>query len=62
MSEKQFKNYVDKELRRLNEVIDFNIIHGLSYKQEAKRHKALIKQRQKDRYTDFFKKIASFVF
>ena len=35
---------LQKELSKLNDLIDLKIIRGLSYKKEAKRHKFLLNQ------------------
>jgi hypothetical protein len=35
---------IRKELRKLNDKIDFNIVKGQSYDREARRHKDLVSQ------------------
>ena len=35
---------LDHELSKLNKVIDYKINHGISYKQEAKLHKRILKR------------------
>jgi len=42
MSKHQIEKSARVELAKLNEVIDWKIIKGLSYKREAQRHKFLL--------------------
>lgn len=44
MSSNTFKKAIERELQRLNEEIDKKIVKGLSYMNESKRHKALLRQ------------------
>jgi hypothetical protein len=34
--------FIKNELKKINHLIDYKIIHGLSYRQEAHKHKALL--------------------
>lgn len=42
MSQKEYRIVLKKEIDKLNRKIDEKIFWGLSYKQEARRHKELI--------------------
>lgn len=42
MSKQNFEKSLKKELRVLNEIIDMKIVRGLSYANEAKRHKFIL--------------------
>ncbi len=44
MSKHQYMKHISKELKKINEIIDFKILHGLNYKEETKRHKDLLGQ------------------
>lgn len=44
MSTHKYIKYISKELKKLNDVIDFKIMHGLSYREETRKHKDLFKQ------------------
>jgi hypothetical protein len=42
MTQEYFTKSAEREIKKLNEEIDRKIISGLSYKNEAKRHKFLL--------------------
>jgi hypothetical protein len=44
MSKNTYVKYVENELKRINEIIDFKIAHGLGYKEETRMHKSLLTQ------------------
>ena len=44
MSRQELKKTIERQLKELNWKIDMKIIHGLSYRQEARRHKILLRQ------------------
>jgi hypothetical protein len=44
MSKKQYSRSVDQELKHINEIIDFKILHGVGYYGEARRHRQLLIQ------------------
>ncbi len=44
MSKKQYTRGVDQELKHINEIIDFKILHDVGYYQEARRHRQLLIQ------------------
>lgn len=43
MTRHQFTKNIHKELRTLNERIDYKILRGQAYSQESKRHKELLR-------------------
>lgn len=47
MSKSQIKTAIEVELKKLNETIDMKILRGISYRQEARRHKALLAQAER---------------
>ena len=59
MNYRQFGETIEKELQNLNLIIDEKILHGISYREEARRHKALIKWARRNRQTSFFRKLSS---
>lgn len=44
MSKYELKKTIQKELRELNWRIDMKILRGLSYREDARRHKLLVMQ------------------
>ena len=44
MSRYELKKTVQRQLRELNWKIDMKIVSGLSYREEARRHKILLRQ------------------
>jgi hypothetical protein len=55
-----YKAAIRKELKKLNRKIDLNILWGLNYKEEAKRHKALL-SKLRDSKRGFFNRALSFM-
>ncbi|MEN9649420.1 MAG: hypothetical protein RL094_387 [Candidatus Parcubacteria bacterium] len=58
MSKGQIKTAIEVELRKLNETIDMKIVRGLSYRQEARRHKTLLAQARRLRSSWFSSKLS----
>ncbi len=54
MSKNTFVKVIEKEVERLNKAIDQKIIKGLSYRQEAVRHKYLLAQLSSAKRMSFF--------
>lgn len=54
MSKNTFVKVIEKEVEKLNKVIDQKIIKGLSYKHEAIRHKYLLSQLSSAKRMSFF--------
>ncbi len=44
MSKYQLKKTIEREIKDLNWKIDMKIVRGLSYREEARRHKLLLMQ------------------
>lgn len=44
MSKQQYLRALNKEIQKLNGLIDNKILHGHDYKREARRHKELLRQ------------------
>lgn len=44
MSKKQYINALNKEIQKLNGLIDYKIVHNGNYREEARRHKRLLTQ------------------
>jgi hypothetical protein len=59
MTQNAFEKEIRKELDRLNRRIDEKIIRGLSYAQEARRHKQLIARLRPQK--SFFSRSFSFI-
>lgn len=47
MSKETYLTIVQKKLERINTSIDFKILNGLNYQEEARRHKMLLDQVRK---------------
>ena len=48
MSKQQYLRALNKEIQKLNGLIDDKIVHGYDYKREARRHKVLLQQLRKE--------------
>ncbi len=48
MSKQQYLKALNKEIQKLNGVIDDKIMHHGNYKREAQRHKELLRQIRKE--------------
>lgn len=48
MSKQQYLRALNKEIQKLNGLIDDRILHGYDYKQEARRHKELLRQLRRE--------------
>ena len=44
MSKQKLERVIRREIQTLNETIDWKIVKGLPYQQEARRHKFLLRQ------------------
>ncbi len=58
MNYKQYQESIENQLNTLNLLIDEKILHGLSYRSEAKRHRELIQQARRERRQPFFARLA----
>jgi len=55
----QYQNRVERELKQLNLIIDEKILQGLSYRREAKRHKALLRWARNRRQPSVFARLST---
>ena len=44
MSQKQYLKMLEREIQKINQEIDFKILHGENYRKEARDHKLLLKK------------------
>lgn len=44
MSQSQYLKIIEKEMQRINKIIDFKILSGENYSREARDHKLLLKK------------------
>ncbi len=59
MSQKQYLKTVEREIQRINRIIDFKILRGEEYTKEARDHKLLLKKVRYHNRQGFFKRIFS---
>lgn len=59
MGYKHYKKHIEREIDALNLLIDEKIMHGLSYRKEAKRHKDLIRWARRNRQPSFMTRMAT---
>jgi len=59
MHYRSYHKRVERELDNLNLLIDEKILHGLSYKREAKRHKALFRWARHRRQPSLLTRLSS---
>lgn len=62
MSQKQYIKTIEKELRRINRIIDFKILNGEEYRKEARDHKLLLKKVRFYNRQSFFRRLFPNVF
>ena len=66
MSQKQYLKTIEKEIQRINRIIDLKIVRGEEYKREAQDHKLLLKkirfQNRKSFFNKFFQPISFRIF
>ena len=48
---------IEKELQRINKIIDYKIIHGEEYHREARDHKLLLRKIRQNTQHSFFQKL-----
>jgi len=44
MTQHKYIKEMERELRKVNEIIDFKILHGFGYREETRIHKKLLNQ------------------
>lgn len=59
MSQKQYLKTIEREIQRINRIIDLKILRGEEYKKEARDHKLLLKKIRFQNRQTFFKRIFS---
>lgn len=59
MSQKQYFRTIEREIQRINRIIDLKIVRGLDYSREARDHKLLLKKIRFQNRQNFFKKFFS---
>jgi hypothetical protein len=62
MSQREYLKIVERELQRINKVIDFKILRGEDYSREAQDHKLLLKKVRYEHRQNFWKNLASRLF
>jgi hypothetical protein len=58
MTQHKYIKEMERELKKVNEIIDFKILHGFGYREETRIHKKLLNQlssfrRQKTKFNLF---------
>jgi len=57
MSQKQYLKTVEREIQRINRIIDLKILRGEDYIKEARDHKLLLKKVRFYNRQNFFKRL-----
>ena len=57
MSQKQYLKTVEREIQRINRIIDLKILRGEEYIKEARDHKLLLKKVRFCNRQNFFKRL-----
>lgn len=59
MSQKQYFKTIEKEIKRINKIIDLKILRGEEYSKEARDHKLLLKKIRYQNRQSFLKRLFS---
>jgi hypothetical protein len=62
MSQTQYLKLIEREIQRINKVIDFKIIHGEDYSKEARDHKLLLQKIRRNSRKSLISKFLPFLF
>ena len=62
MSQTQYLKLIEKEIQRINKIIDFKILHGQDYSKEARDHKILLQKIRVNTKKNFMNKFFPFLF
>lgn len=62
MSQKQYFQTIEKEIQRINRIIDLKIVRGEEYAKEARDHKLLLKKLRYQNRKSFLKRFFSMFF
>ena len=57
MSRQEYLKLLEKELQRVNKIIDYKILHGLEYRNEARDHKMLLRKVRQNNHRSFLNKM-----
>jgi hypothetical protein len=57
MSQKQYLKTVEKEIQRINRIIDLKIMQGKEYTKEARDHRLLLKKVRFHNRQSFFRRL-----
>ncbi len=57
MSRQEYLKLLEKELHRVNKVIDYKILHGEEYRREARDHKLLLRKVRQNNHRSLFTKL-----
>lgn len=57
MKHNEYMRIIEKELQRINKIIDYKIIHGEEYHREARDHKLLLRKLRQHQHQSFFQKL-----
>ena len=57
MSQKQYLKTIEKEIQRINRIIDMKILRGEEYMKEARDHKLLLKKVRFYHRQNFFRRL-----
>lgn len=57
MSQKQYIKTVEREMKRINRIIDIKILRGEEYRKEARDHKLLLKKMRFYNRQNFFRRL-----
>ncbi len=59
MSQKQYLQTIEKEIQKLNKIIDLKIMRGEEYRKEARDHRLLLKKIRYNNRRNFFRNLFS---
>ncbi len=54
MKHQEYLKIIEKEIQRINKIIDYKIIHGEEYTRESREHKLLLKKIRQNTRKSFF--------
>lgn len=57
MKHNEYMRIIEKELQRINKIIDYKIIHGEEYVREARDHRLLLRKLRQHQHQSFFQKL-----
>ena len=57
MKQNEYMKVIEKELQRINKIIDYKIIHGEEYHREARDHKLLLRKIRQNSQQSFFQRL-----